>query len=67
MCVYTVLYMFKVLYKEWLADQATDRMMPESFTCSQGEYKIGSGREASSGCEPLELLLGSILILGIIV
>lgn len=55
MCVYTVLYMFKVLYKEWLSDQATDRMMPESFTCSQGEYKIASGREASLRCEPLEM------------
>ena len=26
-CVYTVLYMFKVVCKEWLSDQATDRMM----------------------------------------
>lgn len=59
--------MVKVLYKEWLSDEATDRMMPESFTCSQGEYKIASGREASSRCEPLELLLGSILISEIIV
>lgn len=28
--IYTMLYMFKVLYKEWLSDQVTDRMMPKN-------------------------------------
>lgn len=32
-CVYTVLYIFKVLYKEWLAAQTTDRMMPRNGVC----------------------------------
>lgn len=67
MCVCTVLYKFKVLYKEWLSDQATDRMMLRNslFSYSQGGCKIASGRQVSSRCEPLELLLGSILISGI--
>lgn len=58
MCIYTVVCMFKVLYKEWLSDQATDRMMPRNgvFCLFAGEYKIARGKQVSSRCEPLKLL-----------
>lgn len=55
--------MFNVLYKEWLSDQATDRIIKEqSFAYSQDVGRIARGRKASLRREPFELSLSEILI-----
>lgn len=65
MCLYSAVHVQGAIGREavWQNDSKEQSLL---LICSGG-YKIGSGRQASSRCEPLKLLLSLILISGLVI